>query len=93
MLNCYYMDYLDRFAAIADKAGLTEEENNTLKDLTDPIARVQRDYSYIELYNIFKKLFDTNQADDLYELVLEKKASLKLEPNDYPSLNDEVRIG
>lgn len=85
------MDYLERSAKISAKAKLSEKEIDLFISLTNPLFG--KEYSFIELYNLFEKLIRYNQGTKACELYEEKQKHYETEPSAYPELEDDVRIG
>ena len=85
------MDYLNRSAKIAAEANLSEKETDLFISLTNPLFG--HNYDFIELYNLFSKLLNSNQGDEACSLYKEKQKHYETEPSAYPELEDDVQFG
>ena len=87
------MEYLERFAEISADAGLTEDQIDLLRDLTDPLYKKDRICNVKDIQDIISKLVTHKQCEELAELIQDKWTHLELEHDAYEDLADDVSCG
>ena len=83
--------YLEQLSSISNSAQLTEKEIDLLWHLTSPISN--KEYDFMDLYNLFSKLIQYNQGENICSLYKGKKDHFETEPSAYPDLDDIVHVG
>lgn len=87
------MKYIERIAAISEKAGLSEKQKDLLRKITDPLFGTNEHCEINDVREIIITLAESGLCKELEVLIKEKREHLEFEPSAYPDFADDVVCG
>ena len=87
------MEYLERIATLSAEIGLSNNQSEIMRDITDPILDKDASCNIKDIRGIIAKLVEHEKCEELAELIQEKWQHIELEPNAYDDLADDVLCG